>query len=103
MSQPVGDIGERFGPVALQHGAKQVRHLDSRQLEGGSGLIGGEGVGDGEGNWRLELSTTLDITPLAYIRGARGFVTTMHDVVSNVAGRQHVVNFNKAPVNPSTA
>ena len=103
MSQPVGDIGERFGPVALQHGAKQARHLDSRQLEGGSGLIGGEGVGGGEGNWRLELSITLDITPLAYIRGARGFVTTMHDVVSNVAGRQHVVNFNKAPVNPSTA
>ena len=99
----IDDTGERFGPVALQHGAKQARHLDSRQLEGGSGLIGGEGVGDGEGNWRLELSTTLDITPLAYIRGARGFVTTMHDVVSNVAGLQHVVNFNKAPVNPATA
>ena len=39
------------------------------------------GIGDGEGDWRLELSTDLDIEPLAYIRTSDGFVTSVHDVV----------------------
>ena len=99
----IDDTGRRRGPALLQFAAKQTRHFDSVQLEGGRGMVGGRGVGDGERNWRLELSTTLDITPLAYIRGDRGFVTTMHDVVRTVANRQHVVAFNKAPVNPETA
>ena len=94
----IDDTGERFGPVSLWLRASQTRHLDSRQLESGRALSGGNGVGDGEGNWRLELSTTLDITSLAYVRGASGFITTMHDVVSDTAMRQHVVSFNKAPV-----
>ena len=98
----IDDAGNRRGPAHLQFAARQTRHFDSRQLEGGAGMVGGRGVGDGQGNWRLELSTTLDIIPLAYVRGDRGFVTTMHDVVPSVSGRHHVVNFNKAPVNPGT-
>ena len=99
----IDDTGRRHGPASLQFAARQTRHFDSVQLEGGRGMVGARGVGDGEENWRLELSTTLDITPLTYIQGARGFVTTMHDVVRTVANRQHVVTFNKAPVNPVTA
>ena len=98
----IDDAGNRRGPAHLQFAARQTKHFDSQQLEGGRGMAGGRGVGDGQGNWRLELSTTLDIAPLAYVRGDRGFVTTMHDVVPSAAGRHHVVNFNKAPVNPNT-
>ena len=94
----IDDSGERFGPVSFRLRAKQTKHLDSRQLEGGATLSGGVGLGNGEGNWRLELETQLDILPLAYIRGAQGFVTTMHDVVRGEAMRHHVLNFNKAPV-----
>ena len=94
----IDDSGERFGPVSFSLRANQTKHLDSRQLEGGATLSGGVGLGNGEGNWRLELETQLDIVPLAYIRGAQGFVTTMHDVVRGEAMRHHVLNFNKAPV-----
>ena len=94
----IDDSGERFGPVSFSLRAKQTKHLDSRQLERGATLSGGVGLGNGEGNWRLELETQLDIVPLAYIRGAQGFVTTMHDVVRGEAMRHHVLNFNKAPV-----
>ena len=94
----IDDTGERFGPVSLWLRASETRHIDSPQMESGRTLSGGTGVGDGEGNWRLELSTTLDITTLAYVRGASGFITTMHDVVRDVAMPQHVLTFNKAPV-----
>ena len=94
----IDDSGERFGPVSFSLRAKQTKHLDSRQLEGGATLSGGVGLGNGEGNWRLELETQLDIVPLAYIRGAQGFITTMHDVVRGEAMRHHVLTFNKAPV-----
>ena len=94
----IDDTGKRFGPVSLWLMAGQTRHIDSPQLESGRTLSGGIGVGDGEGDWRLELSTTLDITTLAYVRGASGFITTMHDVVRGATMRQHVVSFNKAPV-----
>ena len=94
----IDDTGERFGPVSLWLMAGETRHIDSPQLESGRTLSGGIGVGNGEGDWRLELSTTLDITTLAYVRGASGFITTMHDVVRDAAMRQHVASFNKAPV-----
>ena len=94
----IDDTGERFGPVSLWLRASETRHIDSRQLESGRTLSGGIGVGNGDGDWRLELSTTLDITTLAYVRGASGFITTMHDVVRDAAMRQHVASFNKAPV-----
>ena len=90
----IDDSGERFGPVTLEINAKASRHLNSADLESGNddkGLSGG--LGDGDGNWRLELETTLDIEPLAYIRTADGFVTSMHDLVARGAPRCHHVPF----------
>ena len=78
----IDDTGQRLGPVTLAIAARSGRHLNSRDLEqgnAGKGLSGG--VGDGSGSWRLELDTALDIEPLAYIRTADGFVTSMHGVV----------------------
>ena len=77
----IDDTGRRFGPVSLALRARQTRHFTSTQLErGGAGLS--RGVGDGTGNWRLELATSLDIEPLAYIRAPGGFVTSVHEVAA---------------------
>ena len=98
----IDDTGRRFDPVTMSLAARQTRHFSSRELEQGgnrqsTGLSGG--IGDGAGNWRLELATKLDIDPLAYIRRADGFVTSMHEVAAETrAGsrRYHVPLFNPA-------
>ena len=92
----IDDSGERFGPDTLELEARVSRHFNSGDLESGNaqkGLSGG--VGDGEGDWRLELETTLDIEPLAYVRTDDGFVTAMHDHVAEGGSmRYHVPIFN---------
>ena len=88
----IDDAGERFGPVTLSLGARQTRHFNSADLEEGNpgkGLSGG--VGDGRGNWRLELRTELEIDALAYIRTSDGFVTSMHEVVEEEVEEVEVV------------
>ena len=52
-----------------------------QSLEDGSpskGLLGG--LGGGTGNWRLELTTELDIEPLAYVRNVHGAFTPLHEI-----------------------
>ena len=92
----IDDAGERFGPVTLWLEAKDTVHFDSRDLELGNeakGLSGG--VGDGEGDWRLELdSEELDLEALAYISTPDGFVTSMHEVVVESDRCHHVPLFN---------
>ena len=78
----IDDSGERFGPASLSLDASATVQLNSTVLEDGNASKGlPAGVGDGEGNWRLELTSELDIEPLAYIRTTDGFVTAVHDVV----------------------
>ena len=91
----IDDTGERFGPATLSLEARETRHFNSGDLENGSARKKlSPGVGDGEGDWRLELETELDIEPLAYIRTPDGFVTSMHDLVARRSMRHHVVFFN---------
>ena len=71
----IDDAGERFGPVTLSLDALEAVNFDAVDLEEGNteaNLSGG--VGDGEGNWHLELDTTLDIEALAYIRSVGRFL-----------------------------
>ena len=91
----IDDTGERFGPVVLELGAGGAVHLTSRDLEQGNAAKGlPEGVGDGEGSWRLELDSALDVVALGYIRTSDGFLTSMHDVVPVSAGAHRVPFFN---------
>ena len=79
----IDDEGRRFGPVSLSLDAKQTRHFNSRDLEDGNSDKGlSAGVGNGAGNWRLELATDLDIEALAYIRTPDGFLTSIHAVAA---------------------
>ena len=94
----IDDDGWRSGPVSLSLTARTARHFNSHDLENGNpgkGLTGY--VGSGSGNWRLELTTDLEIEPLAYIRTPDGFVTNMHEVAAEApegSNRYHVPFFN---------
>ena len=92
------DTGAEFGPINLSLDAGETRHFNSNDLELGApekGLSGG--VGSGGGDWRLVLSSDLDIEVLAYIRTtADGFLTSMHDTVPSAHNRHRVVFFNPA-------
>ena len=93
--EAVDDEGTPADPVTLSVGASQAIHLNSQDLEGGSADKGlPDGIGPGQGDWRLALSSALDIEVLAYIRTKDGFVTSMHDLAPAAAdGLLHRVAF----------
>ena len=74
------DHGQSYGPLTLSLGANETAHFNSDDLENGNlakGLTGATGAG--EGDWRLELTTELDIDVLAYIRTSDGFLASIRD------------------------
>ena len=75
------DSGNRRGPVSLSLDAGATRHFNSEDLEQGNAAKGLSGrLGNGQGDWRLELASDLDLEPSAYIRTPDGFLTAMHAV-----------------------
>ena len=97
------DAGALHGPVTLSIGANEAVQFSSADLEegnAGKGLSGG--VGDGEGDWRLELTSTLDLQVLGYVLTTDGFLATMHDTVALV-GEEHRVPFFNPGRNRSLA
>lgn len=76
------DAGRQFDPVVLAIGARGVRQFNSNDLEDGNEAKGLTGrTGAGQGDWRLELSTELNLIVLAFVRTADGFLTSIHDTV----------------------
>ena len=93
----VDDSGRRYGPLMLSMGANGTAHITSADLENGNadkGLFGA--TGPGVGDWRLELSSELDIEALSYVRASDGLVTAMHDVAPSEGARHRVPLFNPA-------
>ena len=94
----VDDTGYRPNPVSFSLGAKETVHFNSDDLEGGNPSKGmHRGVGPGNGDWRLQIETALDIEPLAYVRTSDGFLTSMHEVTAaepGAAERYRVPTFN---------
>ena len=93
----IDDQGTTFGPVSLAINAKATVHFNSGDLENGNAAKGlPTGTGSGDGDWRLRLSSDLDLEALAYIRTpADGFLTSMHDLVTEGDdGRHRVPIFN---------
>lgn len=85
------------GTLTLAVGARQAAHFNSDDLELGNadkGLTGSTGAGNGD--WRLGLSSDLDIDVLAYIRTRDGFLTAIGDLVPSVGRRHRVAIFNPA-------
>ena len=93
----VDDGGRRYGPVVLSMASGQTAHFNSGDLESGNAGKGlREGVGAGQGDWRLSFESDLDIEVLAYVRTRDGFLTSMHDVVPAGPDGLRVVTFNPA-------
>ncbi len=90
----IDDSGRRYGPLRLTIGPNETAHVTSADLENGNadkGLFGA--TGPGVGDWRLELSSDLDIEALSYVRAWDGLVTAMHDVAPSEGTRHRVPIF----------
>ena len=97
------DSGDRREPVTLFIEEGHASHFNSIDLEAGNPakrLSGGVGA-PVQGDWRLKMSTTLDVDVLAYSRTkdsqsrtADAFVTAMNEVAPVVDGTHRVVFLN---------
>ena len=93
--EAVDDAGTAAGPVTLTIEAAHAVHLNSGDLEGGNADKGlPQGLGSGQGDWRLTLSSERDIEALSYVRTKDGFVTTMHDAAPTADGSHRVAFLN---------
>ena len=93
--EAIDDEANVRGPIALSIDAGQTMHFNSGDLEEGNpdkGLSGN--AGGGEGDWRLQLASDLDIEVLAYVRTNDGFLTAMHDLVPETEEGYRVPTFN---------
>ena len=89
------DEGTPYGPLTLVIGAGETAHFNSDDLETGNADKELDGAtGAGEGDWRLELSSTLELEVLSYIRTTDGFLTSMHDLVPRTEAGHRVPVFN---------
>ena len=67
--EAIDAMGERYGPVTLTIGGERTAYFTSTDLELGNAVKGlPAGVGYGDGDWRLELRSTLDLDVSAYLR-----------------------------------
>ena len=93
--EAVDDRGDRFGPLELALRPRRAAHFNATDLEAGNAAKGWGGVGGGRGDWRLEVTSELELTVLAYARTADGFVTSIHDLAPVAEDGSHrVVFFN---------
>ena len=91
------DDGRRAGPITLRLDAGKTVHFNSENFEDGSpakGLSGGVGP-PSSGDWRLTLTSTLDIEAASYLRTpGDGFLTSMRDLAPAADGNHRIVVFN---------
>ena len=93
--EAIDDTGVSYGPLTLSISGDQTVHFNSDDLEAGNagkGLTGSTGAG--QGDWRLELTSELDIEVLSYIRTTDGFLTAMHDLAPVEDGVHRIAIFN---------
>ena len=98
--QAFDDAGQAAQDTVTVHlEARQKVHFNSGDLERGNAqksFITGA-VGDGQGDWRLRLTTDLDVDVAVYARALpSGFLTSLHDRAPCVTNRCEVVVFNPA-------
>ena len=71
--------GRARPPVLLSLGANRTAHFNSADLERGNPAKGlAAGVGAGDGGWRLEIASALNLDVYAYVRAADGFLAAVH-------------------------
>lgn len=92
--QATDDAGDAYETLILSIGSNGVAHVDSNDLELGnrtSGITGN--TGPGVGNWRLDLSSELELEVQSFARTPDGLMMPMQDVVSRLDNRHDVSMF----------
>ena len=87
------DGGRKFGPVALSIGARQAVRLSAQDLQDGNaakGLPAGFGA-PSEGDWRLSLTSSLDIRVAALAQVEDAAFATTHERLRRVDGERRLV------------
>ena len=93
----IDDAGWRSAPVTLDIDAGASAQFTSRDLERGNAALGLSGsAGPGTGDWRLEVSSGLDIEVLPHARTADGTLSAMADVAPVADNVHRVALFNPA-------
>ena len=93
----VDDAGRRSQPVVLGMGAGETVEFTSRDLEWGNAAMGLTGAaGPGTGDWRLEVSSGLDVEVLGYARAADGTLSALGGVAPSTDNVHRVALFNSA-------
>ena len=96
--EAIDATGQRYGPVTLAIGARQTAHFTATDLELGNAAKGlAAGVGYGDGDWRLELRSALDLAVSAYLRArdvGHGLVSGMSAVAPETYAQHHMMTFD---------
>ena len=88
------DEGTSYGPLSLSLGVNETMHFDSDDLENGNAAIGLTGcTGAGQGDWRLQFASELDIEVLSYVRTGDGFLASMHETAPWADGGFRIATF----------
>ena len=104
----IDDEGNRAGPVRLYLGDRESIQMNSRDLaEGNAEKRLQDGLGEGEGHWRLEFhSSDGDLVVGAYVRNTEGLLAPVHDEAPYhpAAGNHYLAMVNPASntINVST-
>ena len=89
--------GRMHGPVTLNLEPRQAVHFNADDLETGNESKGiPKGIGNGRGDWRLRIESSLDTKALAFVRTYDGFVTSVHDVAPMADELHRIATFNPA-------
>lgn len=93
----IDDAGTAREPIMLAMDGRQTLHFNSQDLEQGNPDKGlGDGIGKGVGDWRLELVSSLDLSPQAYARTDDGVIASLHGLAGGKADEHYVSFFNSA-------
>lgn len=83
----IDDAGTRSESTTFQVAAEGITTLRSADLENGNSSLDLTGIGSGQGPWRLELTTDLNLEILSYVIGTNGQVSPMQIPVFGNNGR----------------
>ena len=75
------DAGNRPDPITLDLEAEATTTFDANDLEQGNDEKGIDtGIGSGEGAWRLELESELDLLALVFVRTTTGAINSLSSI-----------------------
>jgi hypothetical protein len=81
------------GDITIDLAANETVNFRSEFYEGGNESIGLQGsLGDGEGNWRLIISSTQNVTVMGLFRTPLGFLNVLHDNLTTVPATTHTAS-----------